>query len=247
MASTSRQNVASGGIFDLPRVTYSESTRQLLKDLLQEAAVSRQHQRYIERWVGSGGSLPRQEALAANSQDPHARGRPPTARKTPRPHIQAKRSHEAIKSLGLYAPNTHYVPPPPKYGPGSKERCQELMAYGREGVTTHPTPRRKARPNQQEPKTDRFSELVREMEERVHWLEAMEAVGAGDEYRPLIASQLALKLRDLELLDQERARDLARSMRISQAGNLASEGGKGGEEGGNQKEGGTEDATPARE
>lgn len=31
MASTSRQNVASGGIFDLPRVAYSESTRQLLK------------------------------------------------------------------------------------------------------------------------------------------------------------------------------------------------------------------------
>ncbi|XP_042868101.1 UPF0193 protein EVG1-like [Penaeus japonicus] len=236
MASMSRQNVASGGIFDLPRVTYSESTRQLLKDLLQEAAVSRQHQRYIERWVGSGGSLPRQEALAANSQDAHSHGRLGTARKTPRPQIQAKRSHEAIKSMGLYEPNTHYVPPPPKYGPGSKERCQELMAYGREGVTTHPTPRRKARQHLQEPKTDRFSELVSEMEERVHWLQAMEDVGAGDEYRPLIASQLALKLRDLELLDQERARELARCMRLGEAADPGQEGVKPGEDKGDKEE-----------
>lgn len=51
------------------------------------------------------------------------------------------------------------------------------------------------------------------MEERVEWLEAMEAVGAGEKYRSLIASQLALKLRDLELLDQEQTRDLARAER----------------------------------
>lgn len=55
--------------------------------------------------------------------------------------------------------------------------------------------------------------VVGEMEERVAWLEAMEEVGAGAKYRDLIATQLALRLRDLELLDQERARKLARAMR----------------------------------
>lgn len=59
--------------------------------------------------------------------------------------------------------------------------------------------------------------VVREMEERVEWLEAMEAVGAGEQYRGLIASQLALKLRDLELLDQERILDLARAERQAAA------------------------------
>ena len=58
-----------------------------------------------------------------------------------------------------------------------------------------------------------FPTVVREMEERVVWLESMEAVGAGHQYRGLIASQLALKLRDLELLDQERAQDLAKAER----------------------------------
>lgn len=51
------------------------------------------------------------------------------------------------------------------------------------------------------------------MEERAQWLKAMETVGAGDKYHNLIATQLALKLRDLELINQERARDLTRAMK----------------------------------
>ncbi|XP_045618646.2 UPF0193 protein EVG1 homolog isoform X1 [Procambarus clarkii] len=220
MASVSRQNVASGGIYDLPRVSYSESTRLLLKELLQEAAVNLQHQRRIERWVSGGRSLPHHEALAGPSQPTQGQRRPSSSsssssfRQTPRPCIQTKRSHEAIKKMGLYEPNTHYVPPPPKYGPESKERCQELMAFGKEGVTTHPTPGRKTQVYSLPSETDRFTELVSEMEERVHWLEAMEALGEGEKFRHLIAAQLALKLRDLELIDQERARDLNRAMKL---------------------------------
>ncbi|XP_042229034.1 uncharacterized protein LOC121871034 [Homarus americanus] len=158
MASISRHNVASGGIYDLPRVSYSESTRLLLKELLQEAAVNSQHQRHIERWVGGGGSLPRQEALTVPSQaTPRTRCLISTSN-TPPPHIQTKRSHEAIKKMGLYEPNMHYVPPPPKYGPGSKERCQELMAYGKEGATLHPTPGRKVQKQAHHLHTDRFTE-----------------------------------------------------------------------------------------
>nr|XP_053635033.1 uncharacterized protein LOC128690373 [Cherax quadricarinatus] len=120
MASLSRHNMVSGGIYDLPKVSYSESTRLLLKELLQEAAVNLQHQRHIERWVGAGKSLPHHEALGGRSRPTR---RPPSSsssassssscRQTSRPHMQTKRSHEAIKSMGLYQPNTHYVPPPP--------------------------------------------------------------------------------------------------------------------------------------
>lgn len=46
-----------------------------------------------------------------------------------------------------------------EYGPGSKERCQELMAFGREGAASHITikkvPQDPATPS---PPTDRFSE-----------------------------------------------------------------------------------------
>ncbi|XP_069937830.1 UPF0193 protein EVG1 homolog [Cherax quadricarinatus] len=104
-----------------------------------------------------------------------------------------------------------------EYGPGAKERCQELMAYGKEGATSHPTPRRKSHAQPLYTDTDRFTELVSEMEERVEWLEAMEALGAGDKYRDLITTQLALKLRDLELIDQERARHLTRAMHCKMA------------------------------
>ncbi|XP_071551671.1 UPF0193 protein EVG1-like isoform X2 [Panulirus ornatus] len=181
--------------------------------LLQEAAVNSQHQRYIERWVGSGSSLPHHRALAAPSQTTPRHARPSSTISTPRPHIQTKRSHQAIKLMKVYEPNTHYVPPPPKYGPGSKERCQELMAFGKEGVNKHPMPETRVQDQGDHPETDRFTELVNEMEERVQWLKAMEAVGAGDKYHNLIATQLALKLRDLELIDQKRARDLTRAMK----------------------------------
>ncbi|KAK4322976.1 hypothetical protein Pmani_006300 [Petrolisthes manimaculis] len=209
----SRQNVSAGGIYDIPKVYYSESTKQLIKDLLQEASVSQQHQRYIERWVGKGGTLPHQDALSAPNQDTPGHLQSVPSAGTPRLHLQTKRSHKAIKKMGLYEPNTHYVPPPPKYGPGSKERCQELMAYGREGVISQPKLNKNGVRPTSAPPTDRFSELVGEMEERVAWLEAMEEAGAGAKYRDLIATQLALRLRDLELLDQERARELARAMR----------------------------------
>ncbi|XP_071520573.1 UPF0193 protein EVG1-like, partial [Panulirus ornatus] len=182
-------------------------------ELLQEAAVNLQHQRYIERWVGSGSSLPHHRALAAPSQTTPRHARPSSTISTPRPHIQTKRSHQAIKLMKVYEPNTHYVPPPPRYGPGSKERCQELIAFGKEGVNKHPMPETRVQDQGDHPETDRFTELVNEMEERVQWLKAMEAVGAGDMYHNLIATQLDLKLRDLELIDQKRARDLTRAMK----------------------------------
>ncbi|XP_045102077.1 UPF0193 protein EVG1-like [Portunus trituberculatus] len=215
MAVTLRQAVAPGGVYDLPKVSYSDSTKLLIKELIKEASVSAQHQRQIERWVGGGLGLPPHRALTVPSQAPL----PPSCQATPpRPHFQTKRSHEAIRKMGLYEPNKLYVPPQPKYGPGSKERCQELMAFGREGagshITTKKVPQHPATPSTP---VDRFSELMREMEERVVWLESMEAVGAGQKYRGLIASQLALKLRDLELLDQERARDLAKAERQAAA------------------------------
>ncbi|MPC29878.1 UPF0193 protein EVG1 [Portunus trituberculatus] len=169
MAVTLRQAVAPGGVYDLPKVSYSDSTKLLIKELIQEASVSAQHQRQIERWVGGGLGLPPHRALTVPSQAPL----PPSCQATPpRPHFQTKRSHEAIRKMGLYEPNKLYVPPQP---------------------------------------------MMREMEERVVWLESMEAVGAGQKYRGLIASQLALKLRDLELLDQERARDLAKAERQAAA------------------------------
>ncbi|XP_050720402.1 UPF0193 protein EVG1 homolog [Eriocheir sinensis] len=213
MAAILRQTVAPGGVYDLPRVSYSDSTKLLIKELVREAAVSTQHQRQIERWVSGGRALPPHRALTAPSQ--HAPSRPASPAATARPNFQSKRSHEVIRKMGMYEPNTHYVPPPPKYGPGSKERCQELMAYGREGAMPHTVPLRRDLEvdTTLSTPTDRFAELVREMEERVEWLEAMEAVGAGEKYRSLIASQLALKLRDLELLDQERTIDLARAER----------------------------------
>ncbi|KAK8377520.1 hypothetical protein O3P69_013865 [Scylla paramamosain] len=212
MAVTLRQAVAPGGVYDLPKVSYSDSTKLLIKELIKEASVSAQHQRQIERWVGGGRGLPPHRALTVPSQAPA----PPSSQSpTPRPHFQTKRSQEAIRKMGLYEPNTHYVPPQPKYGPGSKERCQELMAFGREGAGSHISTIKKVPQEPATPSTptDRFSELVREMEERVVWLESMEAVGAGQKYRGLIASQLALKFRDLELLDQERAQDLAKAER----------------------------------
>lgn len=45
-----------------------------------------------------------------------------------------------------------------EYGPGSKERCQELMAYGKEGVNMHPTRSRMVQDQDGGPEIDRFTE-----------------------------------------------------------------------------------------
>lgn len=45
-----------------------------------------------------------------------------------------------------------------EYGAGSKERCQDLMAYGREGATLHPTPKQKQQQQADLREPDRFTE-----------------------------------------------------------------------------------------
>ncbi|CAL4237689.1 unnamed protein product, partial [Meganyctiphanes norvegica] len=103
------------------------------------------------------------------------------------------------------------------YGLGSKERCQDLMAYGKDAPLPKAfRPKSRATHPKEPPKTDRFKELLEDMEQRVLWLEDMEAAGAGDQYRALINTQIALKLRDMELLDATRAREVAREVKLRQ-------------------------------
>ena len=47
--------------------------------------------------------------------------------------------------------------------------------------------------------------MVYQAEEWMEWLKQMDKIGAGDQHRSLVASQIALILRDLELIDQNRA------------------------------------------
>jgi hypothetical protein len=49
---------------------------------------------------------------------------------------------------------------------------------------------------------------VGEIEERRQFLEEMEALGRGKEYRTRIATEISQKLRELEVIDQIRSAEL---------------------------------------
>ncbi|XP_076031509.1 UPF0193 protein EVG1 homolog [Oratosquilla oratoria] len=204
-----RQNVVEGGIFNLPKVVYSDSTKQLLRELAQEAAVVVQHRKLIEKSIYAGKILPSLQALSTTTHSSSTYGKLKEEFKGGRaPKLQRKRTWKDMERMGLFEPDRSYIPPPPKYGLGSKERCQDVMAYGKDLPIVTP----KTLPSLPCSTPDRFDELLGEVEERLSWLQEMEKLGVGNKYHNIIEAQLALKLRDMELLDYEKAVELQRRL-----------------------------------
>jgi len=92
-----------------------------------------------------------------------------------------------------------------------KRRLQNVMAYGEDGKNIEDVPRQKKpspREMVQEKEVDRFDEVFQEIEERKAFLDEMEALGQGKQYRTIIATEISQKIRELELIDKERSKEL---------------------------------------
>ncbi|XP_006890275.1 PREDICTED: UPF0193 protein EVG1 [Elephantulus edwardii] len=90
-----------------------------------------------------------------------------------------------------------------------KRRLQSIFATGKE-----PAERKRKTPAHQEPvpEPDRFEELVKEIQDRKEFLDAMEALGQGKQYRAIILAEISQKLREMEAVDHERSKELKRTL-----------------------------------
>uniref|UniRef100_A0A8C5ZQK8 Chromosome 22 open reading frame 23 n=1 Tax=Marmota marmota marmota TaxID=9994 RepID=A0A8C5ZQK8_MARMA len=92
-----------------------------------------------------------------------------------------------------------------------KQRLQTILATGKDPAEW----KRKAAPVRQQdpaPEPDRFEELVKEVQERKEFLDAMEALGQGKKYQGIILAEISQKLREMEDIDRRRTEELREAL-----------------------------------
>lgn len=129
------------------------------------------------------------------------------------------RPAESCRAGGTYN-RDQYRPQATRDLEKEKRRLQNILATGKDV----PEVRRDRRPAPQEKETpeielDRFDELVNEIQERRQFLDEMEALGQGKKFRSIVETEISQKLREMEIIDQQRSRDLKDKLKPSRQQN----------------------------
>ncbi len=208
MASKGRQPVAQGGMWSTPQPTYSKETQNLLKEMMRESKLTNFQQRQLDKVVKGGGALP-ESCNPTTSAKPRA---PRSSKKVVAPKVldgrytRNIRTQDMIEDSGAYD-RPKYVPQAPSFYDKDKNRLQNMMAYGEDIEPQKVVP--KAQPVEYKD-VDRFDELQSEIEERRAFLEEMESLGRGDKFKSIIATEISQKIREMEIIDQKRTKELER-------------------------------------
>ncbi|XP_047407589.1 UPF0193 protein EVG1 isoform X3 [Sciurus carolinensis] len=169
---------------------YTPGTCELLRAMMKESKLTSFQQRYIMDAMKRGDSLPLQCSPTSSQQGAPSKQRPPA---TYLPLTLAARSHLRPASLcranGAYS-REQFKPRATRDLEKEKRRLQSIFATGKEP----PEWKKKAAPAQQKdpaPEPDRFEELVKEIQERKEFLDAMEALGQGKKYQGIVLTEIS--------------------------------------------------------
>lgn len=182
---------------------------------MQESKLTNFQQRQLEKSLRAGGSLPTScnPTSSAKPRQPVQTG-PKKLPKVlnPKNYRNRIRTKEDIEATGAYE-RPQYEPGPSHWGKNSemeKEKLANFMAFGQD-LPPPSEMKRKPRPKVEyveEPEVDRFAELQSEIEERREFLADMEKVGQGEKFRSLIETQISQAIREMELIDKKRTKEL---------------------------------------
>uniref|UniRef100_A0A3B1K2K8 Si:dkey-43k4.3 n=1 Tax=Astyanax mexicanus TaxID=7994 RepID=A0A3B1K2K8_ASTMX len=145
------ESSSSGGLWNCPRVKYSNDTRELLQLMMRESRLTSFQQRQLNN--------------------------------------QLKRDLEK-----------------------EKRRLQNIFATGQEEPQLS-VPQTQPPKRAEETHTDRFQEVLDEIEERRQFLEEMTALGRGRDYNHIINFEISQKIKELELIDMKRSEELKTLMK----------------------------------
>ncbi|XP_019618807.1 PREDICTED: UPF0193 protein EVG1 homolog [Branchiostoma belcheri] len=213
-----RQPVAKGGMWNTQQAQYSKETQELLKVMMQESKLTNFQQRKLNQTMRAGGTLPL-NCPPTSSQRPQRPSAPvtPSKKVNPRTYAGGRRSKEACENSPAAQPED-YRPRPKKAVCTDKEKARlgNLMAYGEEPPEV--TPARMVELLSPEPtiERDRFEELQAEIEERAEFLEEMENLGRGKDYRTIIRTEISQKIREMEVIDRKRTEQLKKQIELQQ-------------------------------
>ncbi|XP_017548472.1 UPF0193 protein EVG1 isoform X1 [Pygocentrus nattereri] len=200
----------SEGLRNHPRVKYSGETTQLIQMMMRDSGLTSFQQRQINSQLKKGGALPlvcnpTSSAPPCHPQPQFSVSNGPVLSARPQ-----RRSAEECRAGENYT-REKYRPSATRDLEKEKHRLQSILATGQEEPQPslshqQPTERGEGR------ETDRFQEVLDEIEERRQFLEEMNALGRGQHYQHIINSQISQKIRELELIDRRRSEELRTEM-----------------------------------
>ncbi|KAL4647865.1 UPF0193 protein EVG1 [Arapaima gigas] len=196
---------AGKGLLNCPRVPqYSKETLETIKLMMQEAKLSHFQQRQIISQLQNGGALQLsyKPTSSATCTQPNS-----SAKQTYRlPSRPQKRSAEMCRAGDSYT-REKFLPSATRDLEKEKRRLQNIFATGNEKSDT-PLLCHLPDEREDEEETDRFQDVLDEIEERKQFLEEMTALGKGKYYRNIISTEISQKVRELEIIDQARCMEL---------------------------------------
>ncbi|XP_078388260.1 UPF0193 protein EVG1 isoform X1 [Cetorhinus maximus] len=211
------------GFWNCARASYSKETQDLLKVMMQESKLNKFQQRQLNRRLQEGDALP----VSCNPNCSKASAPPPLppapsirVHPSSKPHL---RPAESCRAGDAYQ-RERFRPRPTRNLEKEKQRLQNLMATGKDD----PVPNHKPKPKKKEEEAqeiDRFEEckcfghrasatkVCNEIEERRVFLEQMESLGQGKDFRAIIQTEISQKIREMEEIDRRRNNELEMAKR----------------------------------
>ncbi|XP_077132608.1 UPF0193 protein EVG1 isoform X2 [Ranitomeya variabilis] len=196
---------------------YSKETQDLLKVMMQESKLTNFQQRQIREQMQSGGALP----IQCHPSTSNTETRPlvsisrPAKASTTRPSL---RPAERCRAGDAYT-REKFQPQATRDLDKEKSRLQNLMATGKELPDTPQVPQTEEEDTEDR---DRFDELVAEIQERWDFLEEMQVLGRGKQYYNIVNTEISQKLREMEIIDKKRSKELQEALQKSENKNFRS-------------------------
>lgn len=196
------ERVQQGGIFHSHKVNYSPQTQQLLKLLMEESRLTMLQRKKINYHLRNGEPLP---IFPENKKPPKADPAPShlRARSCRRRTLDAIKESDAF-NIEKFIPKNAYK----ESSETSKLRLQQKMSGFKEDPELAKFKLRnryKYRKNMEDDEEINLEdELIREINERIEWLDDMEKLGEAKRHRLVIQSQIQDRLLELKRLTNQR-------------------------------------------
>ncbi|PSN32225.1 UPF0193 protein EVG1 [Blattella germanica] len=208
LSGKTAQVVRGEGMLHSHKVQYSKETHQLLKVLLEESKLSILQRQQIQKSLRTGEPLP------PLSSEENVKSGIHSAHNTPVKKVfHKRRTLEDIIESGAYERERFISNNPRVDKEKEKQKFQSLMAHGK---IIPPTPVHKIRAPPKEPlqtpkPSERFSELMGEILERLQFLAEMREMGCDKNYNTVIQQQIHAKLREMKRIDPQQCQAFQRS------------------------------------
>ncbi|XP_030206485.1 UPF0193 protein EVG1 isoform X1 [Gadus morhua] len=198
----------AGGLWSCSRpASYSQETQKMLKVMMEESKLTNFQRRQITKSLTDGAALP--PSLGPSSSAPGPQQPEQKVMGTPqRDYVPSRRRSEQTCRSGDSYRRDAFRPRPTRDLEKEKSRLQSILATGKD--ETKPKPSRSEAQSPETMEKDGFQEapssvVVDEIEERRQFLADMTALGQEKLYRNLINTEIAQKIRELELMDKTRS------------------------------------------